>query len=106
MRLHKKAPKISRSQIAQRVLLSNGSAYYCVTVLIDKRYLKLRNFEQSNSKENYLYELTPRGIGAKTQLEVKFLELKRQKHNNREVGIFFLETELGFDDNQTSGKAI
>ena len=101
-------PSISTREIAHRVGISNGAAYYCVTALIDKGYVKLRNFTQSKNKANYIYELTPRGIRVKGALTVQFLERKRDEYNDLKLEIKLLENELGvdgenlFDDNRSS----
>ena len=58
-------PSISTREIAKRVGISNGSAYYCVTALVEKGFIKLKNFTNSTTKANYIYELTPSGIRAK-----------------------------------------
>ena len=55
-------PNISTREIARRIGISNGSAYYCVTALVDKGFIKLKNFTKSRTKANYLYELTPREL--------------------------------------------
>ena len=73
-------PYISTREIAQRVGISNGAAYYCVTALVDKGFVKLKNFTQSRNKANYIYELTPRGIRAKAAWTVQFLERKRDEY--------------------------
>lgn len=101
-------PSISTREIAHRVGISNGAAYYCVTALVDKGFVKLRNFTQSKNKANYIYELTPRGIRAKGALTVQFLELKRDEYNDLKAEIKLLENELGVggekqsDDNMGS----
>ena len=98
-------PSISTREIAQRVGISNGAAYYCVTALIDKGFVKLKNFTQSKTKANYIYELTPRGIRAKAALTVQFLELKKDEYNDLKAEIKRLENELGLDNQeQTDNK--
>ena len=91
-------PSVSTREIAQRVGISNGAAYYCVTALIDKGFVKLKNFTQSKTKANYIYELTPRGIRAKAALTVQFLELKKDEYNDLKAEIKRLENELGLDN--------
>ena len=59
IRLLDEDPSISTREIARRVGISNGAAYYCVTALIEKGFVKLKNFTKSKSKTNYIYELTP-----------------------------------------------
>ena len=95
MRLLDEDPSISTREIAKKVGISNGAAYYCVTALIEKGFVKLKNFTQSKTKANYIYELTPRGIRAKAALTSSFLERKRYEYEDLKVEIERLESELG-----------
>ena len=97
MRLLDEDPSISTREIARRVGISNGAAYYCVTALVEKGFVKLKNFTQSKNKANYIYELTPRGIRAKAALTVSFLERKRNEYTDLKLEIERLEIELGVD---------
>ena len=105
MRLLDENPSISTREIARRVGISNGAAYYCVTALIDKGFVKLKNFTQSKTKANYIYELTPRGIRTKAALTVSFLERKRHEYEGLKVEIERLETELGVSEKSKSRNA-
>ena len=98
MELLQEDPSITTREIADKVGISNGAAYYCVTALIEKGFVKLKNFARSNTKSNYLYELTPRGIRAKALLTTQFLERKRQEYSNLKAEIERLEYELGLND--------
>ena len=98
MRLLDEDPSISTREIARRVGISNGAAYYCVTALIDKGFVKLKNFAQSKTKGNYIYELTPHGIRAKAALTVSFLERKKYEYEDLKLEIERLENELGLVD--------
>ena len=77
MRLLDDNPSISTREIARRVGISNGAAYYCVTALVEKGFVKLKNFTQSKNKANYVYQLTPRGIRAKAALTLSCAERSR-----------------------------
>ena len=50
MRLLDEDPSISTREIARRVGISNGAAYYCVSALIDKGFVKLKNFARSKTR--------------------------------------------------------
>ena len=82
---------ISTREIARRVGISNGAAYYCVTALIEKGFVKFQNFSKSKNKTNYIYELTPRGIRAKAVLTVQFLERKKDEFRELQEEIERLE---------------
>ena len=101
MRLLDEDPSISTREIAKKAGISNGAAYYCVTALVEKGFVKLKNFKQSKNKANYIYELTPRGIRAKAALTVSFLERKKHEYEDLKLEIERLENELCVElDNQ------
>ena len=97
MRLLGEDSSISTREIARRVGISNGAAYYCVTALIDKGYVKLKNFARSKTKGNYFYELTPQGIRAKAALTISFLERKKHEFEDLKLEIERIESELGLE---------
>ena len=100
MRLLEDDPSISTREIAQKIRISNGAAYYCVTALVDKGFVKLKNFTRSKSKAKYIYELTPRGIRAKAALTVQFLERKRNEYQQLKAEIYRLESEIGLEEKE------
>ena len=109
MRLLQEDPSISTREIARKVGISNGAAYYCVTALVEKGFVKLKNFTQSKNKANYVYQLTPRGIRAMAALTVSFLERKRHEYEDLKLEIELLENELGVDESsepRNSGGAV
>ena len=103
MRLLDEDPSISTREIARRVGISNGAAYYCVTALVDKGFVKLKNFARSKIKGNYIYELTPSGIRAKAALTVSFLERKRHEYEDLRLEIERLESEVVVGDKSKLG---
>ena len=105
MRLLDEDPSISTREIAKKIGISNGAAYYCVTALVQKGFVKLKNFTQSKNKANYIYELTPRGIRAKAALTVSFLERKRNEYEDLKLEIERLESELGVDEASKPGNS-
>lgn len=91
MQILHRNPKASTREIANELGISNGSAYYCLSELIEKGYVKFINFTQSKSKSQYLYQLTPKGLASKAALTVKFLERKRQEYIALKIEIERLE---------------
>ena len=95
MRLLAENPEISTRQIANAVGVSNGKAYYCLSALIEKGLVKVKNFSNSDKKTSYLYQLTPRGIREKALLTTKFLERKLEEFEDLKAEIARLEEDLG-----------
>ena len=102
MQLLGEDPSVSTREIARQVGISNGAAYYCVTALIQKGFIKLKNFSKSQTKARYLYELTPRGIRAKAILTVQFLDRKREEYESLKAEIERLESEVGLREESFS----
>ncbi len=103
IRLLDEYPSISTREIAHKVGISNGAAYYCVTALIEKGLVKLENFTKSKTKTNYIYGLTPRGIRAKAALTVQFLDRKKEEYSELKLEIERLESEIGHKNNDQYG---
>ena len=99
-------PKASTRDIARALGISNGSAYYCISELLEKGLIKFKNFKKSTSKSNYLYQLTPKGVSSKASLTVKFLERKRKEYNDLKEEIARLEVELQISENKHSVQKI
>lgn len=95
MRLLAENPEISTRQIANAVGVSNGKAYYCLSALIEKGLVKVKNFSNADKKTSYLYQLTPRGIREKALLTTKFLERKLEEFEDLKAEIARLEEDLG-----------
>ena len=88
-------PQMTTREIAQKVGISNGSAYYLLTSLIDMGFIKLSNFKDSSQKIKYSYLLTPKGIREKSLVASKFLMRKKQEYELLKKEIIELERDLG-----------
>ena len=95
MRLISERPEMSSRQLADAVGISNGSAYYVLTALVEKGLVKLENFKKSPHKGRYAYLLTPKGIREKSILTHNFIARKRLEHENLKKEIEALEQEAG-----------
>jgi len=87
LRLLEANPELSQRDLARELGTSLGKINYCVNALIEKGWVKARNFRNSRKKLAYAYLLTPRGIEQKAKITVRFL---RRKITEYEV----LETEI------------
>ena len=95
MRLIDENSKMSSRQIADKVGIANGSAYYVLTALIEKGFVKLGNFKNNPRKGQYAYLLTPKGIREKSLLTHRFIGRKRQEFDALRAEIESLEEEAG-----------
>ena len=73
LRLLDSSPNLSQRELARELGVSLGKVNYCVNALIEKGWVKARNFRNSNNKLAYAYLLTPRGIEQKAAITVYFL---------------------------------
>ena len=95
MQLVSQNPEISTRRLADKVGISNGSAYYVVTALVEKGLVKLSSFKSNPRKGQYAYLLTPKGIREKSLLTHSFIERKRKEFQDLKVEIQALEEEVG-----------
>jgi EPS-associated MarR family transcriptional regulator len=88
-------PKMTSRELAQKVGISNGSAYYLLTSLIDKGFIKFANFKKSEKKIKYSYLLTSKGIREKSFITSKFLVRKKKEYELLKKEIIELERDEG-----------
>ena len=94
LRLLAENPEISQREMARRLDLSLGKTNYCVRAVIEKGWVKARNFKNSNKKSAYLYQLTPRGISAKARITRRFLDRKLEEYERLQEEIQQLRAEV------------
>jgi EPS-associated MarR family transcriptional regulator len=76
IRLLEANPEMSQRDVARELGVSLGKTNYCLKALIDKGWIKVSNFKNSQNRTAYLYLLTPRGIEEKANLALRFLQRK------------------------------
>lgn len=97
LRLLHDNPELSQRDLAEAVGISNGSAHYLLSALLDKGLIKLGNFTAAQDKRRYAYILTPKGIAEKAAITKRFLERKIQEYDALKAEIEVLRDELGDD---------
>jgi len=85
---------VTQRELASELGVSLGKANYCLKALMDKGFIKARNFHNSNNKRAYLYKLTPTGIEAKARISVAFLRRKMDEYEHLKEEIEQLQTEV------------
>ena len=80
MRLLEANPDLTQRQLADSLGVSVGGLNYCLKALIQKGFVKVNNFRQSNNKFSYVYLITPAGASEKARLTGSFLQRKMQEY--------------------------
>ena len=74
--------------------MSLGKANYCLKALMEKGWVKARNFKNSRNKLAYSYLLTPSGIEAKARMTYGFLKRKMAEYEALKDEIAQLSEEV------------
>ena len=74
-------PDISQRELSKAMGISLGKTNYCLKALMDKGWLKARNFKNSNNKIAYAYVLTPNGLSEKAKITARFLKRKVREYD-------------------------
>ena len=73
--------KLSQRKISQNTGFSIGKVNYCLKALVDTGFIKIKNFNNSSKKINYIYILTPKAIKEKTTITIRFIQKKKQEYD-------------------------
>jgi EPS-associated MarR family transcriptional regulator len=87
-------PEASQRELAQTLGVSLGKVNYCLRALIEKGWVKMRNFRASKRKLTYVYKLTPKGIDEKLSVTARFLKRKIQEYDAISAEIVQLTREV------------
>jgi EPS-associated MarR family transcriptional regulator len=87
-------PHLTQRELSKELGVSLGKTNYIINALIDKGWIKLKNFKRSDKKLGYSYLLTTQGIAEKAMLAQKFLKKKSDEYNKLKEEIENLRNEL------------
>lgn len=87
-------PHASQRELARELGISLGKANYCLRALVEKGWVKLRNFSNSDRKSACTYVLTPRGVNEKMNVTAAFLRRKIAEYDAAARQIDVLRAEL------------
>lgn len=91
-------PNISQRELAQELGISLGKVNYCLKGLIQKGWVKAKNFKNCGNKMSYAYLLTPSGVEEKAKITLQFLRYRLDQYEELEREIEELRkeaTEMG-----------
>ena len=94
LRLLERHPEYSQRQMSSALGVSLGKAHYLLKALLDKGWVKARNFKRSEHKARYLYVLTPSGVRERLRLTRSFLARKEREYDLLQAQIADLRAEL------------
>ena len=77
--------------------MSLGKANYVLKALLEKGFVKVQNFRNSQSRRGYAYLLTPEGMAAKAELTRLFLTRKIAEYDALRLEIERLKQEATSD---------
>lgn len=87
-------PCISQRELAKAMGISLGKTNYCLKGLMDKGWLKGRNFKNSNNKIGYAYVLTPKGLREKIKITARYLKRRISEFESLKSEIEKLRQEV------------
>lgn len=97
-------PGISQREIAVRHRISLGKVNYAIKALIEKGYVKIQNFSDSQNKRKYMYILTPAGMYEKAKLTADFLKWKMEEYERIVKEIEELEEDVNGHNEKNAGE--
>jgi len=86
-------PQLSQRELADAMDVSLGKINYCLRAVIERGWIKARNFTNSPNKRAYAYYLTPKGMEEKTRVTARFLKRKMEEYEELKEEIKRLKQE-------------
>jgi len=94
LRLLEENPTASQREIAKALGISLGGVNYCLNALVEKGFVKMRNFQEAEDKRKYMYLLTPKGVAEKAALTGRFLARKMREYEALKAEIEAVRAEV------------
>ncbi|TGL77756.1 MarR family EPS-associated transcriptional regulator [Leptospira yasudae] len=98
LRILEENPEVNQREISEILGISLGKVNYCLKALMDKGWIKAKNFKNSKNKLAYAYFLTPMGIEEKARITVRYLKVKMQEYEQIRKEIEELKKEVGEEE--------
>ena len=103
LKLLEQKPDLTQRQLSRELGVSLGKTHYLIKSLVEVGWVKLENFQRSDSKWGYVYLLTPSGIFEKASITARFLVRKQEQYLQLQQEIEQLKHEV-MEQNSIKGK--
>ncbi|TGK17242.1 MarR family EPS-associated transcriptional regulator [Leptospira fluminis] len=80
LKLIEDRPDFNQRDLANALGISLGKTNYCLKALLEKGWIKAKNFKNSKNKLAYAYILTPAGLEEKIQLTLTYYSIKKREY--------------------------
>ncbi len=97
-------PNLTQRELAEALGISLGKTNYCLNALINKGWIKVRNFGCSQSKLGYAYLLTKKGMEEKAIVTMQFFRRKQQEYDDLVKELDALRKEAAQLESITEGE--
>lgn len=94
MQLLQENPDLTQRELAEKLGVSLGGVNYCLKALVDKGWVKMKNFAHSKNKFGYVYVVTPTGLVEKVEITRRFLQRKMDEYETLKAEIEILKSEV------------
>ncbi len=100
MQLLQENPDLTQRELAEKLGVSVGGVNYCLKALVDKGWVKMKNFAHSKNKFGYVYVVTPTGLVEKVEITRRFLQRKMDEYETLKAKIETLKSEVKKTDHE------
>src|SRR3569833_954840 len=96
LKLLESKPELSQRELANEMGVSLGKVNYCLRAVMERGWVKVKNFTRNPNKRVYGYYLTAKGAEEKAKVTVRFLKRKLT---------YYIELKEEFDRLQKEAEA-
>ena len=73
--------KATQRSLSNQLGFSLGKLNYCLKKLKEKGLIRVKRFNNSDKKLNYMYALTPSGMRQRTKLTINYMKQKMKEYD-------------------------
>lgn len=100
-RLLEENPDLTQRELAHSLEVSVGSVSYCIKALVNRRWVKMKNFAYSKNKFGYIYVLTASALAKKALITQHFLRRNMDEYEQLKAEIEAIKSQVSGDDNKS-----